>query len=81
MHSGEAGDGVDDGVDFLPLDFSVHPDDHPHVDIILHKLSDDIMFRWGTKETSHSVSYVCVSDTWYVLRHPTLMFTSRPMLR
>lgn len=34
-------------VEFLPLDFSLRPDDHPHVDVILHKLSDDIMFRWG----------------------------------
>lgn len=40
-------DGGDDGVEFLPLEFSLHPDEHPHVDVILHKLSDDIMFRWG----------------------------------
>ena len=43
VHSGAG----DDGVEFLPLDFSRHPDEHPHVDIILHKLSEDIMFRWG----------------------------------
>lgn len=37
------------GVEFLKLDFSTPPDEHPHVDVILHKLSDDIMFRWGAK--------------------------------
>lgn len=39
------GVGPVDGVEFLPLDFSQNPDEYRHVDIILHKLSEDIMFR------------------------------------
>lgn len=39
-------EGPIDGVEFLPLDFSQRPDEHRHLDVILHKLSEDIMFRW-----------------------------------
>lgn len=34
-----------DGVEFHPLDFSLRPNQHKRVDVILHKLSEDIMFR------------------------------------
>lgn len=35
-----------DGVEFHPLDFSRPPDEQrPPLDVILHKLSEDIMFR------------------------------------
>lgn len=36
-----------DGVEFYPLNFSERPEDHRRLDVILHKLSEDIMFRWG----------------------------------
>ena len=41
-------EGPVDGVEFLPLDFSQRPSEHRHLDVILHKLSEDIMYRWAT---------------------------------
>ena len=38
--------GPRDGVEFCQLDFSRRPDEHRPLDVILHKLSDDIMFRF-----------------------------------
>lgn len=34
-----------DGVEFCQLDFSKPPEQHRRMDVILHKLSDDIMSR------------------------------------
>lgn len=39
-------EGPVDGVEFLPLDFSQSPTEHRHLDVILHKLSEDIMHRY-----------------------------------
>lgn len=35
-----------DGLEFHPLNFSERPEEHRRLDVILHKLSEDIMFRW-----------------------------------
>lgn len=59
-------DAGDDGVEFIPLDFSRHPDEHPHVDIILHKLSDDIMFREVRPEGHERLSWIEA----YLAGHP-----------
>lgn len=44
------GTGPSDAVEFLPIDFSIPPEEHDDkhgrgMDVILHKLSDDIMIR------------------------------------
>lgn len=52
--------GTVDGVAFLPLDFSQRPSEHQHVDVILHKLSEDIMFRWV--EDWRGCSYTAPDD-------------------
>ncbi|CAM9652506.1 unnamed protein product, partial [Ascophyllum nodosum] len=45
--------GPRDGVEFCQLDFSRRPDEHRPLDVILHKLSDDIMFR-GVRPEGHA---------------------------
>ena len=39
------GVGPANGVEFYPLGFSQPPGEHRRLDVILHKLSEDIMFR------------------------------------
>jgi len=39
-------EGPIDGVEFVPLDFSQRPNQHRHLDVILHKLSEDVKCRW-----------------------------------
>lgn len=37
--------GPGEGLEFIKLDFSCPPEKHRRLDVVLHKLSDDIMFR------------------------------------
>ncbi|CAM9823048.1 unnamed protein product [Pylaiella littoralis] len=55
-----------DGVEFHPLDFSQRPDQHRRVDVILHKLSEDIMFRDARPEGSARMLWIEA----YLSEHP-----------
>ncbi|CAM9580649.1 unnamed protein product [Ectocarpus fasciculatus] len=47
-----------DGVEFHPLDFSQRPEEHRRLDVILHKLSEDIMFRDVQPEGAARLSWI-----------------------
>eukprot|EP00903_Cladosiphon_okamuranus_P011547 g10870.t2 len=59
-------EGPVDGVEFVPLDFSVRPNQHRHLDVILHKLSEDIMFRHARPEGDARISWIEA----YLAGHP-----------
>ncbi|CAM9452913.1 unnamed protein product [Ectocarpus sp. 4 AP-2014] len=47
-----------DGVEFYPLNFSERPEEHRRLDVILHKLSEDIMFRDVQPEGDARLSWI-----------------------
>ncbi|CBN77609.1 conserved unknown protein [Ectocarpus siliculosus] len=47
-----------DGLEFHPLNFSERPEEHRRLDVILHKLSEDIMFRDVQPEGDARLSWI-----------------------